>query len=277
MLYGGLGNQMFGYAFYLHLKRKYWYALVYLDILIPLEGKPHNGFELQRLFSVPQNYNNRLNRRVRNLYSRYFTKNYVLRVVDQLVGVYAEKPVSIFNPLILYDGFWQSEKYFTDVQEDLRQVFRFDPSRLSERSAEAADRIRSTNSVSVHIRRGDYLSNRELNGICTASYYQKALHEMRARVPDSRFYVFSDDPNWVAENIYFADFELIDWNRSNESWQDMYLMCQCSHNIIANSSFSWWGAWLNTNPDKIIIAPSRWFNSWDAADIVPDGWLRVQA
>ena len=133
-------------------------------------------------------------------------------------------------------------------------------------------------SVGVHVRRGDYLlpeNNRKYGNICTLQYYRNAMQYMKEKVSDARFYFFSNDPEWVRENLSEGDSVIVNCNHGKENYLDMYLMSQCSHNIIANSSFSWWGAWLNRNPDKIIVSPKRWFSHLDVSDAVCEDWIRI--
>ena len=140
------------------------------------------------------------------------------------------------------------------------------------------DIIKSKQSpISIHVRRDDYLSSKYVSGfggICTIEYYNKAVERIKEEVIDPVFYIFSDDINWCRENLKLEQGVFIDWNTGKESWQDMFLMSQCKHNIIANSSFSWWGAWLNSNSEKIVIAPRIWWNGLKD-DVVPDSWIRI--
>ena len=134
------------------------------------------------------------------------------------------------------------------------------------------------NSVSIHVRRGDYLNGyyfETLGKICDIDYYKRAIALINKEVNDPYFYIFSDDPGYVAENLKIENATYVDFNRGRDSWQDMYLMSQCKHNIIANSTFSWWGAWLNTNLNKIVIAPNRWFANMDNDEIVLPEWIRL--
>ena len=105
--------------------------------------------------------------------------------------------------------------------------------------------------------------------------YFNALAELEKRVKHPHYYVFSEDLNWVRQNLPLTKAEFIDWNKGEDSWQDMMLMSHCRHHIICNSTFSWWGAWLNPSPDKIVIAPERWTQTTDSADVVPESWLKV--
>ena len=140
--------------------------------------------------------------------------------------------------------------------------------------------IKSTNAVSIHFRRGDYVDQPETNkthGTCTKEYYQKAVDLMASRIVNPHFFLFSDEPEWIKEN--FSTAIPSTHVAGYPGFIDMYLMGLCRHNIIANSSFSWWGAWLNINPDKIVIAPTQWFAIDEinnkAVDLVPSNWIRL--
>lgn len=159
-------------------------------------------------------------------------------------------------------GYWACEKYYADIMDILRRDISFPAAMdagLQKRNDEAIRRMEGTQSVSVHIRRGDYLDdgNRSLfGGICTEAYYQKAIAHMRQRLPDVRFFLFSDDIPYVREHYQGEEYQIVDWNQQGNSFYDMMLMSRCKHNICANSTFSFWGARLNPHPDKIMIRPS---------------------
>jgi hypothetical protein len=151
---------------------------------------------------------------------------------------------------------------------------------MSSRNLELAEEINTVNAVSLHVRRGDYVSNPRTmatNGVCPLSYYDSAIRYICARVDAPHFFVFSDDMDWVRENLNIDHpCRYVDHNCSTESFNDMRLMSMCRHHIIANSSFSWWGAWLNPREDKIVIAPKKWFaNSNDTKDLLPFGWATL--
>ncbi len=183
-----------------------------------------------------------------------------------------------------FEGFWQSEKYFNNTDELIRKSLFF-KKHLSPESQKISELIiEEENPVSVHIRRGDYVSSKttnELHGICSVKYYQQAIKLIKEKTADPHFYFFSDDPEWVKENLLPASGSatLVQNNAGSDSWQDMVLMSKCSHHIIANSSFSWWGAWLNADQRKLVIAPEDWFSSktayFDDEDIVPESWIRL--
>lgn len=175
-------------------------------------------------------------------------------------------------------GYWVSERYFADIDDIIRQEFRFrDPP--SPANALRLEQLRSCESVAVHVRRGDYASDPALtsiHGLCGPDYYSRAADEIRKRVRDPVFLLFSDDLDWAVENLDLGGETLVvDENRGEASPQDLRLMSTARHNIIANSGFSWWGAWLNPNPEKIVCTPRRWFAdaSYDTSDVFPDSWL----
>lgn len=178
----------------------------------------------------------------------------------------------------LFRGTWQSEEFFNDVKDQVRSSFVFKENLLSLKTRDIAVDIKATNSVSIHIRRGDYLSEQYASGfagICNDEYYISAINYIKSKYDNLQFYIFTDDHKWVAEHFKIENARYITHNYNNNSWQDMYLMSQCKHNIIANSSFSWWGAWLNSNTDKIVIAPKVWWRGFDKDDVVPNDWIRL--
>jgi len=177
-------------------------------------------------------------------------------------------------------GYWQSEKYFKPMRSVLLQEFTL----VSAPCAHAAGlehRVRESDSVAVHVRRGDYARNRKTNayhGLCPAEYYIEAARRIANRLAKPSFFVFSDDLDWVRQNLK------LDWpttyvvhDKECSPHQDIWLMSRCAHHIIANSSFSWWGAWLSPNENKVVIAPSQWFAhaQYSANDLIPESWLRI--
>jgi hypothetical protein len=176
-------------------------------------------------------------------------------------------------------GYWQSEKYFQSIKSIIRSDFQF-LNALDSRNALLAKEIQNTLSVSVHIRRGDYLSNyrtSKIMHICEPDYYQRAITHLSTQLNKPKFYIFSDDIAWVKDRLSVpADTKFIEHNIGKESYRDMQLMSLCKHNITANSSFSWWGAWLNDNPNKLVVMPRKWFvNNINDQDLVPDKWVRL--
>ncbi|MEK7546581.1 MAG: alpha-1,2-fucosyltransferase [Patescibacteria group bacterium] len=178
------------------------------------------------------------------------------------------------------EGYWQNEKYFKDAESIIRREYRLKEP-LSKPSLEAQKMIEAANSVSVHIRRADYLADKKARQIYATvglAYYKAAISRVAAMVSNPTFFVFSDDISWAKENFKFS-YQMIfmDFNGPERNYEDLYLMSRCEHHIIANSTFGWWGAWLCENPEKIVFAPERWFNRKPRdADRYPAGWMSVQ-
>lgn len=281
-LQGGLGNQMFQYAFYLSLLEHKPNAVC--DKTLLERNIQHNGYELQNLFSIQVPSSFCLNRilRILLLASHFpflltlLSKVFGIRLASDYIASASAANYFTLDKKCFYFGYWQSEKYFKNLQ--LSQVYKFKEELISTSTREMKNRIQLTNSISIHIRRGDYLTpeNYKLyGGICDLSYYQKAISFMKQHTQDPVFYVFSNDVDWVKSNFKSESFVFVDINSGKDSWQDMYLMSLCKHNIIANSTFSWWGAWLNSNPDKLVVSPSKFQNIEVKSEIVPDSWHKI--
>lgn len=209
------------------------------------------------------------------LYSDFYQDAHIIRED----GFHFDSSVLEPKGNIYLDGYWQSEKYFFAIRSVLLREFDFKYEQ-DLRSKELAQQIRETESVSLHIRRGDYaldaLTN-QIHGLCSFDYYQKAIDYITQKIPNCHFYLFSDDHTWVSLNFKLDHpVTYVDHNDATRNYEDLRLMSFCRHNIIANSSFSWWGAWLNNNPSKMVTAPANWFNdkSRDTRDLIPDGWVR---
>jgi len=178
------------------------------------------------------------------------------------------------------DGYWQSEKYFSDVADTIRREFTI-RDQLDAGTRELLDRIGTAESVSVHVRRGDYVSHPRASrarSVCTPGYYLRCVAHIAERVGHPHLFVFSDDPDWVAANLRFEHpTTLVSTVPARPDYGDLRLMSACRHHIIANSSFSWWAAWLNPHRDKLVLAPRRWMNDprVDDRDVVPSGWTRL--
>ncbi len=181
---------------------------------------------------------------------------------------------------VYLDGSWQSEKYFKDIEHVLRDeiTVRYP---LDSANGAITRLIRQTESVSLHVRRGDYVSNPttyHFHGVCSREYYQGAVDILTQMVKEPHFFVFSDDIPWVQQNLGL-DYPItyITHNGVDNAHEDLRLVRRCKHHIIANSSFSWWGAWLCTFPEKIVISPKKWFNaaSLDTSDLIPTSWIQL--
>lgn len=295
---GGLGNQMFQYAAARAMAQSCGQSLA-LDISGFDGFAPHQGFELFNKFEGPsQSALIASPADIREVLG-WAAVNPALRLLKlhQLAWL---RPQSLvlephfgywpgfrqrcassphLTPHAFLCGYWQSEKYFCDIEAVIRQEFRFKPA-VNIENAGFIDKINAVNAVSLHVRRGDYVQNPatlSVHGVCSVAYYQSAIQYIEQRVPNPHFFVFSDDMQWTAENLRIkAPHELVVHNRGADSFNDMRLMSQCRHHVVANSSFSWWGAWLNACPDKIVVAPENWFaRPKNTQDLIPANWVRL--
>lgn len=197
-----------------------------------------------------------------------------------------EKDDSSFQPDILdlkedilLNGFWQSEKYFKDIRDTLLKDFIL-RSPLSGKNKDIADKISDSEGISMHIRRQDYVKDPKTaarHGVLTKEYYDAALSKISTRVKNPALFIFSDDIDWVKENMKFPFPTFYISGNMQEPHIDIHLMSLCKHHIVANSSFSWWGSWLSTHPEKIVAAPKIWLASdpSDKREVVPEDWVRV--
>jgi hypothetical protein len=285
---GGLGNQMFQYAAgrALSLARRGQLCLDTQDF----EGYTlHNGFELHRIFNIDvplataRDVRQVLKWRAfsplrRKLFHTRFAKFRGERLFVDSLSNHRYQLADMPDTCYLM-GNWQSERYFVQVADTIRADFSFKVL-PSGRNAELANLIGKTTAVSLHVRRGDIALNPAslaVHGLCPLDYYRRAIEYVIARIAKSEFLIFSDDMAWVRENLQVNyPCHYVDHNKGLDSYNDMRLMSLCHHHIIANSSFSWWGAWLNPNVDKIVVAPQRWFAAnYDSSDIVPSSWIQM--
>jgi len=288
-LIGGLGNQLFQFAAgHAAAARRGAELRVAVDMF---EGYSlHQGYELSRVFAVsPREAHPSEMRHCLGPWRRPVAR----RVLGRVVRGTIRSGHAAFQPTVTYwsgirdlgdavylQGYWQSERYFEDTADALRAalVFRSPPSPENQRWL---DRIENCQSVGMHVRRGDYLSsvkNAKLYAVCTADYYRAAVALVRQQHADARFFVFSDEPDW-ARGLFDDSrdiVEVVNHNRGTESYNDLRLMSSCRHNIVANSTFSWWAAWLGQRPGKLVVAPQRWLLPAGLdADMVPERWVRI--
>jgi hypothetical protein len=184
-----------------------------------------------------------------------------------------------FKTPAYFGGYYQTEKYFADLREELLEDFSLNVE-LGFKNEKMLEKIKNCESISLHIRRGDYLKRIDTYGTCSIEYYKNAIERIlkNANLQAPVIFVFSDDYKWVKENLKFP-YETIyaDINSSDKGYFDLELMKNCKHNVIANSSFSWWGAWLNENPDKIVVAPKPWFKYLKTdGDLIPENWTQLE-
>lgn len=281
-LIGGLGNQMFQYAAgrALALRR---------GVAFAIDSRAFSDYDTHafgmRCFQAE--LNEAPARLLPNPPAEGRFQRLLRRFVPSPLTVYIEKTFT-FDEAVLHlpdeqylDGYWQSEKYFVDVADVIRKDFtvRHTPSAANQAWL---DQIARTHSVSLHIRRGDYVTNPSaaaVHGTCDLGYYERAVACVRETTGiDPELFVFSDDPDWVAANLRLPyQMHLVRDNDASTNFEDLRLMTACRHHIVANSSFSWWGAWLDARSDSITVAPARWFagDTPDARDLVPQRWTRV--
>jgi hypothetical protein len=182
---------------------------------------------------------------------------------------------------ICLNGNFQSNRYFEPYKEDILTKIQFSKILLSGKDREVLNNIQKTPSLSIHIRRGDYVSNKIANdvlGVLPVEYYEASYEKICNRVNIENVYIFSDDISWAKANLNFIKNSCFVQSESeNSDIVDFYLMQHCTHNIVANSSFSWWAAYLNPNSDKIVVAPKKWFNKapYDTKDLIPQSWIRI--
>lgn len=279
-LIGGLGNQMFQYAAGRGLATK-----LGTELKLDISGFEHyklHAYSLHHLsieapLATRQETAAIKGGRLRRALSRAAVRHY-----HEEDASLAFEPGFFELPDNTYlKGYWQSETYFGAVTDRVRREFR--PSTpLSAPSRHLLERLRGDDgSVSVHVRRGDYVSNAstgDVHGLLGADYYRTAMDALRASIEGARFYAFSDDPAWVAEAFSdHRDVTVVDINDAARNYEDLTLMSACRHHVVANSSFSWWGAWLGGNPDRQVFAPRRWFAdpTRDARDLVPSTWHQL--
>lgn len=284
---GGLGNQMFQYAFGRAAANRLGVELL-LDLSDPTLSI-HQGFELNKVFGIQAKVATesdmyavlgwQRSEIVRKAIKKIgFTSVVAKRWVDEPHFHFSAEMLQVPDKTYL-NGYWQSEKYFNIVADCIRDEFKFSkpPIGLNNTLAqEIADG--DTTAISLHVRRGDYVHNQVVNqvhGSCSLAYYHAAIQYVMERVDNPLFYVFSDDMDWVHSHLEMPfPHKLITHNRGESSYEDMRLMSLCKHNIIANSSFSWWGAWLNDNPEKVVVAPKNWFADESRPhDLFPIGWV----
>lgn len=278
---GGLGNQMFQYAFYKALEARY--EDVHLDTSLFSRYKLHNGFELVKIFNIEHKEVPLLKRLKVSFHGGDIFSRILKRIIEHCSTEYVEDYLkydvqALDCPSDLYYiGYWQSYKYFFHIENSIRQCFSFPIQTIDSYNKNLSEVVLSSNSVSLHIRRGDYVGNSVYEHIATLDYYKRALNYMSEHVTDMKLFLFSNDVQWCLDNLDLQDCIAVAHNVGANSFWDMYLMSCCKHNIIANSSFSWWGAWLNPNPDKIVISPERWINDRrvNTDDIIPDSWIRL--
>lgn len=272
---GGMGNQMFIYALYLRMRHDF--PRTRIDLSDMQHYHAHSGYALWRAFALP---------RTELIWPQWFKKVVeflCFRTIlerKQKGSLHAYRHKQCY-PLLYFKGFYQNERYFADIADEVRSTFRFDLSAASPHTLTLRDTILANpHSVSIHVRRGDYLHPQFYEAYgksCPLDYYCQAIAEALQHDVQAHFYLFSDDVPWCLAHLPLRPDQLtaVQHNTGTDSWQDMMLMSLCQHNIIANSTFSWWAAWLNAHPHKRVYCPQQWTHSNDSNVICPPQWLRI--
>jgi hypothetical protein len=281
-LQGGLGNQLFQYAAGKALAAKLDKPFK-LETITSLQkdkrrhialNELHTDFDLASIKEVKEFVSfSKLYRHNPAFFSK-FGKN-----IYREPHFHFDNNFFQLNDPVFLDGFWQSPLYFKDIEKIIRQEFTVKPELIKNVIAKGKE-LEDKPSIAVHIRRGDFLNEKiaAYHGVLSPFYYERAIRAVKEKDPAASVYFFSDDIEWVKKNIAVdRNAELVS-AFTKSAIEDFYLMTKCRHNIIANSSFSWWPAWLNTHSDKIIVAPKKWFadkSGLDTNDLLPTDWMRI--
>jgi hypothetical protein len=288
-LIGGIGNQLFQYA----IARK---IACGRNVPFKLDITGFNSYKLRQYQLGFFNINAEIasdeeiyrikkyseNKIVENIYQK------ISRILPYSKKHYIKEQFFPYDPRIekitdnvYLEGYWQSEKYFKSIASIIRSDITLKEEMIGKNRELKEKIIDDEHSVSIHIRRGDYVTNsltHQIHGCCSLEYYYKGIQKINELLGNPNYYVFSDDIPWTKENLTINNpVTYIENEGPGKDYEELILMSLCRHHIIANSSFSWWGAWLGTNTDKITIAPSRWVNdpSRDMSDIIPENWIKI--
>jgi hypothetical protein len=289
-LMGGLGNQLFQYATGYALSRRLDVPLLvdrsFLDVRADTVDWTLRDLELDA-FQVPLNFatpamigkaRKVLDSRFHRLLSHWLPSLYPWQILVEDGERHMPRYNTLRAPAYL-QGHWQSQRYFEDVADELRGAMFLPREEPDEVNARLRDLARQKLTASIHVRRGDYVTavSNGYHHTCGAEYYRESAAWMVRELGVEHFLVFSDEPDRVLSELDLPHpHTLVSHNTGRSAHWDMWLMRQCAHHIIANSSFSWWGAWLNTSPGKVVIAPKRWFTdpALSAVDLLPVQWLK---
>lgn len=286
-LMGGLGNQMFQYA----AGRRLAHSLG-VDLKLDISGfekDPLRNYALgalnivehfastEEVLSLTSEKRNVITRLARRLLPSSFITP--ATHIKERHRNFDQRILSLPDNIYL-DGYWQSEKYFLDVADIIRKEFTVKFQQTG-KDFELAKEIASCESVSIHVRRGDYVSSPSANrilGVLDSDYYKRATEQLSEMLKEPQFIVFSDEPQLVRDYLKLPfPIKVVVHNGQEKCYEDMRLMCQCRHHIIGNSSFSWWGAWINPRKDKRVFAPKYWRvdKSDETTDLIPKLWTRI--
>ena len=285
---GGIGNQMFQYALGRVLSLKNITELKF-DFSLQINRHDVNGSEIESIFDIFRINKNIASSDEIKKFTFPFSRNRLFNKINMIFkkehnvvfreGVFFYPEILNLKGDYFLNGYWQSYKYFQGYEEIIKKDFEFKKDIIYRK--ELKEKILSTEAVSIHVRKGDYLNkaNKKLFYDLQKDYYAKCIDIILSKVSDPTFFVFTNDAEWCEENLNFIEKKiLIIETKNRNSWEDMQLMTLCKHNITANSTFSWWGAYLNKNKEKIIIGPEHWFNDsnlYNIHDIIPNEWILV--
>ncbi|MBG7620187.1 alpha-1,2-fucosyltransferase [Herbaspirillum sp. AP02] len=292
-LHGGLGNQLFQFATGLSVARKHhvpltldltWfdmaphlpnttvrsYALAPFGVDVPTYRKPTPEGSRVRFF---------IYRAMRKLQRHLGISAQGLTALNEKSFRFDPRVLETAPPLHLF-GYWQSPLYFDRIRPELTAMLGT-PRQMNAGTSRLHEQIRNTDAICIHVRRGDYVTNQQAastHGLCDMSYYHTGLAHVRQGLSAPHAFLFSDDAQWVRANLKLdIPMTVVDVNGPDDAHQDLWLMAACKRFVIANSSLSWWGAWLSEAQSKVVVAPSKWFadDKLDTTDLIPPDWLRV--
>jgi len=287
---GGLGNQLFQYAFLKNLEVVFGFDVKadfsYYDFIsndkirlprikeLNVKLTDVTKDELERILIFPRKGNPKvLKYKMLTYFEKTFNRQYYFEPDRKY------RDIIMIKDFTYFDGYWQSWRYVNPVAEFLRRELR-PKNEMREETRRMVEDLKNDNSVFIGIRRGDYLEsrkNRRLFGTFDSVYFNKAIDIIKAETLNPTFYVFSNDVTWVKNNIRFNTKNIVfrDYNESTNDVEELFIMAACKHAIITNSTFYWWAAWLISNEGKIVVAPKRWFADGSPIDIVPDEWFKI--
>ena len=292
-LRGGLGNQLFQYAAGKALASKHNTSLkldLYSHSIHQYRKFELDNFKVQYELATKEEIQSfvgrfKLQRLCNKLYDYAFSKKAYAQPHYHFDEQFHQLPEDIY-----ISGYWQSERYFKQIEKEIRTDFQLS-SAPNKQNQQLIEEISKVNAVGLHVRMGDYLSKEKYKsffGGLDMSYYKNAIECINEKVSTPVFYIFSDNIEWCKKEFdYLQNAVFVDSNSGDQSYMDLMLMSKCKHNIIANSTFSWWGAWLNEHPKKIVIAPKKWFQAdynkksvykssfYNTKDLIPENWLKL--
>lgn len=288
----GLGNQLFQYAFGYNFS-KLRNEELYLDLEF-FKSKPQyrNIYKLDHYNTDYRVANPALIKKLRppkfvrgfyKVYNKLINPDFEWKgfhYTNQKKSIYPNFDSLVNKKKIYLSGYWAGEYFFKNNSSDIKNIFTLKNEYISELDENLIDTLKSSESVSVHIRRGDYVTNNYFHNL-GVNYYKKSIDFLNKRIKNPLIVVFSDDIGWVKQNLSLNNKNII-YIDGNKDYVDLHYMSLCKHNIIANSTYSWWGAYLNKNPGKIVIAPRIWFNDYNAQNnyenkskLIPSNWIKI--